>query len=475
MQGRDGLAIVAGQEHRMGKAQKVGVGTQLGRYVLIERIDGGLGGNCNVWLAEADGETLAVKVLRNTDRKERFLQEIAFLRGHTIDGTLPLIESHLDSEQNLWYAMPVATPLRKAVEQYQSAQWVIESFTTYADALTTLAESGIYHRDIKPDNLFILNGAPVLGDFGLVTYPEKDPITQPAERVGPVGYFASEMLDRPDDVEYGPADVWSLAKSLWAVLANRTFPPPGAHTNSPDFDLRIRTNHPHLAEINNLMNRCTKLTPSLRPSMAQVAAELRDYTEPPIEVQGSGTNVSALQQRIATLIQPDVEIAREAQEREHTIQLNSLEVGTHFGQVSLYLRDVLNAPFRYDEGPGPDAGRIIMAKFNHMLRWVGDHGFIFTSPDPTGRVRISYSVAAAMDDSEGPLHVGAHYHIYEVFDKLHYTLHKRELIRAVALESGQLSSELALFESLVKADGELTLRLVAETLARSPEVPPEGY
>jgi IS5 family transposase len=44
--------------------------------------------------------------------------------------------------------------------------------------LASLAADGIAHRDIKPENLFQLDGAWVIGDFGLVQYPEQTSVTR---------------------------------------------------------------------------------------------------------------------------------------------------------------------------------------------------------------------------------------------------------------------------------------------------------
>lgn len=47
-------------------------GSELGRFTLIERIDDERGGNCNVWLAEADGSaTRATRAARSGRRPIR--------------------------------------------------------------------------------------------------------------------------------------------------------------------------------------------------------------------------------------------------------------------------------------------------------------------------------------------------------------------------------------------------------------------
>ena len=96
----------------------------------------------------------------------------------------------------------------------------------------------MHHRDPKPDSLFVRLDAPVIGDFGLVACPEKAPLTQPEERVGPMGFFALEIIQNTDQAECGPADVWALMKSRWVGLVGVEYPPtrmtlrPASHDGS---------------------------------------------------------------------------------------------------------------------------------------------------------------------------------------------------------------------------------------------------
>ena len=70
-----------------------------------------------------------------------------------------------------------------------------------------------------------------MGDFGLVTYPDKDPSYRARSPVGPIDYMAPEMRRDADKAKPGPADVWALAKTLWVspVLAD-WFPGAGKRT-----------------------------------------------------------------------------------------------------------------------------------------------------------------------------------------------------------------------------------------------------
>lgn len=128
--------------------------------------------------------------------------------------------------------------------------------------MAKLSSEGIGHRDLKPDNLFWLDGVAVVGDFGLVTYPEKDPVTEAGRRLGPVDYMAPEMRADADRAEAGPTDVWALAKILWTLLTNHAHPLPGPHRpDDVSYSLEKLLKHPRAAEFDRLLAAATRLPP----------------------------------------------------------------------------------------------------------------------------------------------------------------------------------------------------------------------
>ena len=61
------------------------------------------------------------------------------------------------------------------------------------------SDFGIAHRDIKPGNLYELDGAWLIGDFGLVAVPDAKGLTVDGRQVGPAHYTAYEMILAPAD------------------------------------------------------------------------------------------------------------------------------------------------------------------------------------------------------------------------------------------------------------------------------------
>ena len=109
-------------------------------------------------------------------------------------------------------------PLLEAIEQIDTST----EFLTFArhclKILRELKQKGITHRDIRPDNILVRDGKPVLIDFGWAISEE-------------MPYFTPQGLggvERPPDGSF--CDVYSMGKALEAVNRGRW----------PAFDLVIQ-------------------------------------------------------------------------------------------------------------------------------------------------------------------------------------------------------------------------------------------
>ena len=181
---------------RLAIVATIRAGQRYGQWVIAGQNRLGAGGNGQVWRAEAgDGPMRAIKILSagggagGRYRLGRFSDEIAFLAAHPhIPGILPLLDSHISADpgEASWYVMPIARPIREALGSDPDPAAVVGAVGEIAATLASLAAEGVAHRDIKPDNLFELDGRWVIGDFGLVTYPDKDPRTQHGRMLGPL-------------------------------------------------------------------------------------------------------------------------------------------------------------------------------------------------------------------------------------------------------------------------------------------------
>jgi serine/threonine protein kinase len=334
-------------------------GQRYGQWELIGTKPLGKGGNGEVWrVTGADGRPGAIKILFGVKGKGgryrlgRFRDEIAFLLAHgDVPGILPLLDSDIseDPAEVSWYVMPVATPIRDALGNDPDPGTVVAIAAGIAETLASLAEEGVAHRDIKPDNLFQLNDRPVVGDFGLVTYPDKDPRTDRGRKLGPLDYMAPEMRRDADTADPQAADVWALAKTLWVLLTGAELPLPGTHRpGEASCSLSARITFRYAAELDLLLEKTTMMDPGQRISMAEMARELRACAVPPAETRADAS-LGELRDRIAAL----TAVSRQRDEQRKNLSDQLLQVGTKLAntvsEAADELRDMLTFDIRSHE------------------------------------------------------------------------------------------------------------------------------
>jgi serine/threonine protein kinase len=260
-------------------------GDKLDGWALVSQL--GRGGNGEVWRAVHPqyGEA-ALKILlrRSGDRWQRFCDEVNVMRklGHR-PGLLPLIAAKLPAPHSrapAWLATPIAEPVIDALGPSPPLLAVVGAVRHFASTLASLSTEAVFHRDLKPHNLFRRNEQWELGDFGLVAYPEKDPITVGNRRLGPLYFIAPEMLHQPDVAAPGPADVYSLAKTLWVLAAGQRYPPQGQiRVDVPSHDLVQWVSGPGTLALALLLQSATADSPAVRPTMAEFAAQLQHWAK----------------------------------------------------------------------------------------------------------------------------------------------------------------------------------------------------
>ena len=286
----------------------------VGPWTLGDRL--GRGGNAQVWSATrvSSDSTVALKVINVTqiDREpyRRFIREIRFLQEHPgFPGVLPLLDAYLPDQPSRrdqpWLAMPIATPIVDAVEG-KSLVDVVGAVATIADTLARLeAELNIGHRDIKPGNLYALEGCWLIGDFGLIAVPDAESLTAEGRQVGSAHYTAYEMILNPAAADPHPADVYSLGKMLWVLATGQRFPPEGHQpVGTRGFEIGDFRPHARADALDREVSLMTRLRPEERPAKTQVARDLAawlDLAAEPVEF-----DVSDARARLRARIEPRI-------------------------------------------------------------------------------------------------------------------------------------------------------------------------
>jgi Protein kinase domain len=253
-----------------------------GGWTLIEQL--GHGANGEVWQARSGhgGVEVAVKILTRLrgDGYPRFQREVATLDHMLLTdlNVLPIVAVHLPDEPSRddppWYCMPVATPIRDAVAGAAPRE-IARLVAELARTLVRLdVEHEMHHRDLKPVNLFLWEGKPVLADFGLVLWADVED-----GRLTEVGDAAGARNFAPDDLRQGLEpdwvrfDAYCLAKTLWCLVTGRENPPSGRIIAGGFWSLERQANVVEAAinELDAVLDSATAEDPAERSTMDQLA------------------------------------------------------------------------------------------------------------------------------------------------------------------------------------------------------------
>jgi serine/threonine-protein kinase len=164
---------------------------------------------------------------------ERFLREIRTVAGLIHPNILPLHDSD-ECDGLLFYVMPYveAGTLRDRLSR--DARLPIKEAVRIATAVATGLDYAhrrdVLHRDIKPGNIFLHEGQPLVADFGVARAITEccDDLTLAGLAVGTPAYMSPEQASADDDLD-GRSDLYGLACVLYEMVTGQ---PPFAGGNA---------------------------------------------------------------------------------------------------------------------------------------------------------------------------------------------------------------------------------------------------
>lgn len=349
-------------------------------WVLQDQI--GKGGNGTVYRGhhrDAPEMSVAIKVLNRGGEEayKRFRDEVAVLKtvGNR-PGILPLLDANVPDYRDkvkAWLVMPIAEGIRESLAANPSLEEVVVAIAEITSSLADLkSEYGISHRDIKPGNLYKYNGAYAVGDFGLVTFPDKEAITEGQDRLGPLYFQAPEMLNHPDTVEGEPADIYSLAKTLWVLATGDRWPQPGLQRR--DYRaMRLGTyiRHPRIVPLEILLECATHPDPKERPSLGAMRDELYAWLATP-QAPSAIPDLSTLLETFNALTDLDRHRQANSLERVELVNDVGIRIQECFDPISQSLK-CIQEPYVSVQGPVFMGIQDIL--YQHDPKYPGERGY----------------------------------------------------------------------------------------------------
>jgi len=184
-------------------------------------------------LTAEESTPVVLKRILNPRRAERFVAEVTACKTLTHPNIIRLLDhSALDGsgEEKMYLVMPHmdAGNLEERAAMYRgSVDSTLEVALKLAEALGHAHSKGVIHRDVKPANILFAerNNEPTLADFGICLIRDEPRTTETGEVVGPRAFMAPE-LEGGGRLEATPAaDVYSLGKVIYFMLAGGTVLP----------------------------------------------------------------------------------------------------------------------------------------------------------------------------------------------------------------------------------------------------------
>jgi serine/threonine-protein kinase len=278
------------------------------KYRLAELI--GSGGMGHVYRAvnESVGRPVAIKVLRkehaeNAQVVDRFLREAraANLVRHPNVVDVLDIGKEDDGTPFIVQELLVGEDLAKFAARHNGklpVEDVCDLLLPVIDAVAEAHARGVVHRDIKPDNVFLVKTprgpVPKLLDFGISKVRAPDlQATEVGMMMGTPAYMAPEQVQGARDAD-ARSDVWGLGVMMFELMSGRM---PFDAQDPASLFIAIATKDaptlldvkaPVVPAISRVVERCLRRRPDERyPSAAELGRDLR-HTMDGTELEPTG-------------------------------------------------------------------------------------------------------------------------------------------------------------------------------------------
>jgi hypothetical protein len=253
-----------------------------GPYRLLEFLGEGGMGVVRRGLGHDDRE-VAIKLLKpeltgNADFRHRLAREVDTMRRVRSPYVAEVLDADVSAERpyvvtRFIQGLPLDDAVRAGGPLSDEPLWRVAA--GLADALVAIHGAGVVHRDLKPNNVMLVDGSPVVIDFGIAHAVDATRLTRLGQIVGTPGYMGPEIIE---GAMPGPAvDVYGWAATVTFAASGRS---PYGSGSLDSVLARIAAGRPDLdgvpARLEPLVRAALDRDPERRPSAAQLAGWMRD-------------------------------------------------------------------------------------------------------------------------------------------------------------------------------------------------------
>ena len=242
---------------------------RIGPYRLVHQL--GEGGMGVVHLAlDPSGRAVAVKVLRehiahDRDARDRLTREVQTLARVQDARVAAVLDADTEGPRPYIVTRYIpGPPLDRVVSGDGPLQGeaLLRLGRGLSEALHVIHRAGVIHRDLKPANVLLLDGDPVVIDFGIAHVADDIRLTMTGLVMGTPGYLSPEVVEGSPVTE--ATDWWGWAATL--AFAASGVPPFGRGPMDVVLD-RVRHGQADLSGVD------PRLAPLLQAALSPRAAE----------------------------------------------------------------------------------------------------------------------------------------------------------------------------------------------------------
>ena len=270
------------------------IGKTIGQYEILDKLgEGGMGVVYKARDSKLD-RFVALKFLpgrlsASADDRTRFLQEAraaAALNHLNVCGVIDIQEhgSVAESESLSFIVMEfIEGRTARALARELTVRQAVDIGLQVAEGLAAAHEKGIFHRDIKSDNIMVRpDGRAQIMDFGLAKLQGVSSLTKAGSTVGTTSYMSPEQVQGLATDHR--TDIFALGVVLYEMLA-RELPFRGGHEAAVMYEIvnveppRLNLSRPDVDdELERIVRKCLEKDPADRYQSARdVAVDLRRY------------------------------------------------------------------------------------------------------------------------------------------------------------------------------------------------------